>query len=78
MKRKTFSLHLPFELVDALDAAAFARFGKRNGRNQMITDILTEWLNQQPASESDQPNPKPKAARANRPAKRAQTTAARD
>jgi hypothetical protein len=74
MKRKTFPLNLPFELVNALDAAAFARFGKRNGRNQLITDILTDWHEQQPASDQ----PKPKAARAKRPAKRAQVNAARD
>jgi metal-responsive CopG/Arc/MetJ family transcriptional regulator len=78
MKRKAFSLQLPFHLVDALDAAAFQKFGKKNGRNQIITDILTEWHEQQPAS-TDQPKPqKPKAARARQKPKRAQANAAQE
>lgn len=42
MKHKTFSLRLPEDLCDALDAEASQKFRKRNARTQMITSILTE------------------------------------
>lgn len=42
MKYKTFSVRLPKQLVDAIDATARKRFRRGNSRNLLIMDILSE------------------------------------
>lgn len=42
MEYKAFSVRIPKDLCDTLDAEARQRFRKRNARNQMIIDILAE------------------------------------
>lgn len=68
MEQKTFTVRMPAELTDQLDAEAQRKYFKSNGRNQLLIEILAsrykkpEFANSQDSELEQQNQPLANAA----------------